>query len=187
MYNLNEVKRGQYVNIDGSPYNIIDNVFVKPGKGTPFNRIKMKNLLTNNTIEKTFKSGEKLEKADVENKELQYLYNDGASWHFMHPESFEQFEIETDSVGDAKRFLLEQMNCAVVFYNGKPISVELPNFVELEVTYTEPGLKGDTTSMPFKTAKLETEYEIQVPLFIEIGDKVKIDTREDKYIERVKE
>lgn len=187
MYNLNEIKRGYYVNIDGAPYNIIDNVFVKPGKGTPFNRIKMKNLLTNNTIEKTFKSGEKLEKADVENKELQYLYNDGNSWHFMDPESFEQYEISTDSVGDAKRYLLEQMNCGVVFYNGKPISVELPNFVELEVVYTEPGLKGDTSNMPFKTAKLETEYEVQVPLFIEIGDKVRIDTREDKYIERVKD
>ncbi|MCB0280406.1 MAG: elongation factor P [Calditrichaeota bacterium] len=184
MYSLNELRRGNYVNIDGNPFVVIDNEFVKPGKGTPFNRVKIKNLLTQNTIEKTFKASEKLERADIEEKEMQYLYNDGNHYHFMHPETFEQIEVSEEALGDTVKYLLEQTMCSILFYNGKAISVSLPNFVILEITYTEPGLKGDTSNMPFKTAQLETGHEIQVPLFCEIGDKIRIDTRDNKYIER---
>jgi elongation factor P len=117
---------------------------------------------------------------------MDFLYSDGENYHFMDPETFEQIEVPENVLGDAKNYLLEQMNCEILFYNGKVVSVQVPNFVTLEITYTEPGLKGDTTNMPFKPAKMETEHEMQVPLFCEIGDKIKIDTRENKYVERIK-
>lgn len=186
MYNLNELRRGAFIELDGSPYIVIENEFVKPGKGTPFNRVKMKNLLTVKTDEKTFKSGEKLAKANVETQDMQYLYNDGNNYNFMNQETYDQVDIEKSVLADTVNFLLEQAVVEVMFYNGKAIGVSIANFVELEITYTEPGVKGDTTNTPFKNATMETGYEMMVPMFCEIGDKIKIDTRDGKYVERVK-
>ena len=186
MIDVTQLRRGNVIEVDNVPYTVVENEFVKPGKGNPFNRIKLKHLLHGNTTERTFKVSEKVVSADVLSRGMNYLYNDGENFHFMDPESYEQVEIPADTLGATKNYLLEQMNCQILFYNGKAVSVTAPNFVTLEIIYTEPGLKGDTTNMPFKTAKLETEFEMQVPLFCEIGDKVKIDTREDKYIERIK-
>lgn len=184
MYNLNELKRGAYIEVDNSPYIVIENEFVKPGKGTPFNRVKMKNLLTNKTDDKTFKASEKLAKADVQTKESQYLYSDANSYFFMDQENYEQTGIPKEVLGDAVNFLLEEMVIEVMFYNGVAIGVSLPNFVELKITYTEPGARGDTTNTPFKSATMETGWEMQVPMFCEIGDTIKIDTRDNKYVER---
>jgi elongation factor P len=186
MYNLNEIRRGAFVEVDGSPYIVIENEFVKPGKGTPFNRVKMKNLLTQKTDEKTFKGSEKLTKANVETKEMQYLYNDGSSYNFMNQETFDQLEIPKEVLDTSVNYLLEQAVCTVMTYNGKPIGINIDNFVNLEITYTEPGVKGDTTNTPFKNATMETGFEMMVPMFCEIGDRVKVDTRDGKYVERVK-
>jgi elongation factor P len=183
---MNELRRGHFVDLEKVPYMILENEFVKPGKGTPFNRIRMKNLFSNKTDEKTFKASDRLEKANIESQEMQYLYNDGAVYHFMNPESYEQIELTEEKISDAKKYLQEQIICTVMFYNEKVLTITLPNLVILEITYTEPGLKGDTSNMPFKNAVLETGATFQVPLFCEIGDKIRIDTREDKYIERIK-
>jgi len=186
MIDVTQLRRGNVIVTDNVPYVVVDNEFVKPGKGNPFNRLKLKHLLQGNTTERTFKVGEKVEQADVKNQSMDYLYNDGENYHFMDPESFEQIEVPADVVGDQKNYMLEQMKCNVMFYNGKAVTIDVPNFVELEITYTEPGLKGDTTNMPFKPATFETGFEMNVPLFCEIGDKIKLDTRENKYIERIK-
>lgn len=186
MYSTNEFRKGLRIEVDGNPYIIVENQFVKPGKGQAFNRIRIKNLLNGNVIERTLKSGEKVEKADVQDKEMQYLYDDGEYYHFMDTQSYEQIGLTKDQLDDNWKWLKEQMMVQVMFYKGAPVSVEVPNFVELEITYCEPGLKGDTATNTTKPADMETGAQVQVPLFINQGEKIKIDTRTGDYVERVK-
>jgi len=167
--------------LDGNPCSIINNEFFKPGKGKAYYRVKFKDLITGKTLEKTFKSGESLEAADVMELEMQYLYNDGESWCFMDPSSFDQFDLGEKALGNVINYLVEQDNCIVTLWNNNPISVTPPNHVILEVTDTDPGLKGDTAGTGGKPATLSTGVVVQVPLFVSIGDKVKVDTRNNEY------
>ena len=186
-YSTNEFKSGLKLMIDGDPCAIIENEFVKPGKGQAFNRVKFRNLKTGRVIERTFKSGESVEAADVVEVSLQYLYNDGESWHFMDEASYEQYSAGAEAVGDAANWLKEQDVCLVTLWNGEPILVVPPNFVNLTVTETDPGLRGDTASGATKPATVETGATVKVPLFIEEGELIKIDTRTGEYVSRVKE
>ena len=186
-YSTNEFKSGLKVMMDNDPYNILENEFVKPGKGQAFNRVKMRNLKNGRVIERTFKSGESLEGADVVDTEMQYLYNDGAQWHFMSPESFEQYATEQTTVEDAKKWLKEQDICIVTLWNNVPLAVTPPNHVVLRITDTDPGLKGDTSGSGGKPATLETGAVVRVPLFVQIGELIKVDTRTGEYVSRVKE
>ncbi len=185
-YSTNEFRSGLKVMVDGDPCSIIENEFVKPGKGQAFNRVKIRNLKTGRVLEKTYKSGETLEAADVMDTEMQYLYNDGEFYHFMVPDTFEQFAADQAAVGDAAKWLKAQDLCEVTLYNGSPISVTPPNFVELEIVETDPGLRGDTAQGGTKPAKLETGAVVKVPLFLEEGEIVKVDTRSGEYMGRVK-
>ncbi len=185
-YSTNEFRSGLKVIIDGDPCSIIENEFVKPGKGQAFNRVKIRNLKTGRVLDKTFKSGESLEAADVIDIEMQYLYSDGQFWHFMVPDNFEQHAADASAVGESHLWLKAQDNCQVTLYNGEPIGVTPPNFVELEITDTDPGLKGDTAQGGTKPATLETGAFIKVPLFLEIGELVRVDTRTGEYMSRAK-
>ena len=167
--------------LDGNPCSIINNEFFKPGKGKAYYRVKFKDLITGKTLEKTFKSGESLEAADVMELEMQYLYNDGESWYFMDPSSYDQYSLGGMTLGNVINYLVEQDNCIVTLWNNNPISVTPPNHVILEVADTDPGLKGDTAGTGGKPATLSTGVVVQVPLFISIGDKVKVDTRTNEY------
>jgi len=186
-YKTNEFKGGLKIMLDGDPYSIIENEFVKPGKGQAFNRVRVKNLKTGRVVERTFKSGDSVEAADVMDTELQYLYYDGEQWHFMHPESFEQLTADETVVGDAAKWIKEQDMCPVTLWNGQPLSVEPPNFVVLEITETDPGLKGDTSGGGGKPATLETGAVVNVPLFVQTGELIRVDTRTGSYVSRAKE
>lgn len=172
---------------DGDPCSIVENEFVKPGKGQAFSRVKIRNLKTGRVVEKTFKSGESVEAADVMDTDMQYLYTDGEFWHFMDPNSFEQMGASETAVGDAKLWLKEQDTVEVTLWNGVPLSVTPPNFVELTITQTDPGVRGDTAQGGNKPATMETGAVIKVPLFVEEGEVIKIDTRSGEYVSRVKE
>ena len=186
-YNTNEFRGGLKLMLDGDPCTIIENEFVKPGKGQAFNRVKLRNLKTGRVLEKTFKSGDSVEAADVMDRNLDYLYSDGEFWHFMDPESFEQYQADTNAMGESTKWIKEQDNCMVTLWNGTPIAVEAPNFVVLEITETDPGLKGDTSGGGGKPATLETGAVVRVPLFIQIGEKIKVDTRSGEYVSRAKD
>jgi elongation factor P len=186
-YSTNEFRGGLKIMLDGDPCSIIENEFVKPGKGQAFNRVKIRNLKTGRVIERTFKSGESVEGADVMDTSLQYLYSDGEFWHFMDPNSYEQIAADATAVGDATKWLKEQDLCEVTLWNGAPIAVTPPNFVVLAVTDTDPGVRGDTSGGGGKPATLETGAVVRVPLFIEIGDMLRIDTRTGEYVARAKE
>ncbi|MBE8189406.1 MAG: elongation factor P [Candidatus Thioglobus sp.] len=183
-YSTNQFKNGLKLMLDGNPCSILSNEIVKPGKGQAFNRVRFRDLITGKTLEKTFKSGESLEAADVMELEMQYLYNDGSAWNFMQPQSFEQYAIDANAMADAKGYLVEQDFCVVTLWNNNPISVTPPNHVVLEVAETDPGLKGDTAGTGGKPATMNTGVIIQVPLFISIGDRVKVDTRTNEYASR---
>lgn len=183
-YSTNQFKSGLKIMIDAQPCNIVDNEFVKPGKGQAFNRVKIRNLLNGRVIEKTFKSGESVEAADVVEQEMQYLYNDGEHWHFMDQASFEQIAAGEAAVADAVKWLKEEDICTVVLWNGSPISVSPPNFVELKIVETDPGVRGDTASGGNKPAKLETGAVVQVPLFMPQDEIIKVDTRTGEYVSR---
>ncbi len=183
-YSTNEFKRGLKLMLDGDPYTIVENEFVKPGKGQAFNRVKVRNLKTGRVIERTFKSGEKVEAADVMDTDMQYLYNDGEMWHFMHPETFEQIGASEAAIGEEAKWLKEQDICVVTLWNGEPISVLPPNHVVLTVTETDPGVRGDTATGGTKPAICDTGAVVQVPLFVEVGDQLKVDTRSGEYIGR---
>ena len=185
-YSTNEFKAGLKVLIGSDPFSILENEFVKPGKGQAFNRVKLRNLKNGRVVEKTYKSGESLPAADVIDKEMQYLYNDGSAWHFMSLGDYEQLAADATAVGDAAKWLKEEALCVVTIWNGTPLSITPPNFVELVVAETDPGLKGDTASGGTKPAKLETGATVRVPLFIEEGELIKIDTRTGDYVSRVK-
>lgn len=185
-YSTSEFKRGLKVMMDGDPCAIVENEFVKPGKGQAFSRVKIRNLKTGRVIERTFKSGESIEAADVMDTDMQYLYNDGEAWHFMHPDTFEQVAADAKAVGDVYKWLKEQDMCVVTTWNGVPISITPPNHVVLTVTETDPGVRGDTATGATKPATLETGAVVYVPLFVDIGDQLKVDTRSGEYISRVK-
>jgi elongation factor P len=186
-YSTNEFKGGLKIMIDGDPCAIIENEFVKPGKGQAFTRVKIRNLKTGRVIERTFKSGESVEAADVMDVQLQYLYNDGEFWHFMDPKTYEQLAADMAAVGDAAKWLKEQDMCEVTLWNGVPLVVTPPNFVLLSVTDTDPGVRGDTSGGGGKPATLETGAVVRVPLFVEIGELLKIDTRTGEYVGRARE
>ncbi len=183
-YSTNEFKNGLKLIIDGDPCNIVENEVVKPGKGQAFNRVRLKNLKTGRTWEKTFKSGESVEAADVVETDMEYLYTDGEFWYFMDSQTFDQIPASAEAVEDAKLFLKEQDSCVITLWNGAPLAVTPPNFVELEVTETDPGLKGDTAQGGTKPATLSTGAVVRVPLFIEQGEVLKIDTRTGEYVSR---
>ena len=186
-YSTNEFKSGLKVLLEGDPCSILENEFVKPGKGQAFNRVRFRNLKTGRVWERTFKSGDTIESADVMELDMEYLYTDGEFWHFMKTDgSFEQFAASTPVVGDTKNWLKEQEVYTVTLWNDDPISVTPPNFVELVVTETDPGLKGDTAQGGTKPAALTTGASIRVPLFVDIGDVLRIDTRTGEYVSRVK-
>lgn len=186
-FSTNQFKPGLKLLFDGDPYSIIENEFVKPGKGQAFNRIKVRNLKTGRVIEKTLKSGESVEGADVIDVELQYLYSDGSEWYFMNPQTFEQMNANTDTVGESAKWLKGQEMCEVTLWNDIPLAVTPPNFVVLEIAETDPGVRGDTASGGTKPATLETGAVVKVPLFIEQGELLKIDTRTGEYVSRAKE
>jgi elongation factor P len=183
-YSTNEFRSGLKVMLDGEPCSILDNEFVKPGKGQAFNRVRLRNLKTGRVWERTFKSGESLEGADVVDVTMEYLYNDGEFWHFMEPNSFEQYQADAAAVGDSGKWLKEQDPCEVTLYNGSPLSVTPPNFVELEIVETDPGLKGDTAQGGSKPATLSTGAIVRVPLFITQGEVIRVDTRSGEYVAR---
>lgn len=185
MITPNQFKRGAKIELDGEPYSIVEYLHIKCGRGGATVRTKVKSLRTGAVLERTFKSDEKIKQPDFEDKEMQYLYNDGTTFFFMDTESYEQVEVGADAIGDDVDFMPENCMVSVQLFNGQPIGVDLPNFVELEVTYTEPGLKGDTVSGGNKPATISTGGTVNVPLFINIGDVLKIDTRDRVYLERV--
>lgn len=182
----NEFKGGLKFMMDNEPCSIIENEYVKPGKGQAFNRVKLRKLLSGKVLEKTFKSGESFELADVVDIELAYLYNDGEFYHFMNNETFEQIAADVKAVADSAKWLVENDVCTLTLWNDNPITVTPPNFVEIAVTETDPGLKGDTQGTGGKPATLATGAVVRVPLFIAIGEVVKVDTRTGEYVGRVK-
>lgn len=186
MISTNEFKSGVKVILDGDPCNILENEYVKPGKGQAFNRVKLRNLKNGRVLEKTFKSGDTLEAADAVDVELQYLYNDGEMWHFMSPTSYEQYTISKNTIGDCSKWLKEQDVCLVTLWNDNALSVTPPIFVVLKVTETDPGLRGDTATGGSKPATMETGAIVRVPLFVNVGDILKIDTRNGEYVSRGK-
>ncbi len=186
MYSTAEFKKGLKIEIDGSPFTIVDFQHVKPGKGGAFVRTKLKNLLTGRVLDQTFRSGERVKKPDLMEKEMQYLYREGDRYCLMDNETYEQIMLTAEQVGEAVEFLVENMNLKVLIFNQQPVAVDLPNFVELTVAQTEPGVRGDTATGGTKPATLESGAVIQVPLFINEGDRLKVDTRTGSYIERVK-
>jgi len=186
-YSTNELRSGLKVMIDGEPCNIVDTEFVKPGKGQAFVRVKYRVLTTGRVNERTLKSVESLEAADVHETDMQYLYDDGSTWHFMVPGSYEQYEANGEAVGDAAEWLREQDVCTVTLYNNVPLSVTPPNFVTLEIVRTDPGVRGDTSSGGTKPATLETGAVVKVPLFIQQGEVIKVDTRTGEYVSRARE
>lgn len=186
-YSTSEFKGGLKILLDGDPYNIVENEFVKPGKGQAFSRVKVRNLKTGRVIEKTFRSGESVEAADVFETELQYLYSDGEFWHFMDTGTFEQYAADSNAVGEGAKWLKEEDLVTMTLYNGAPLQVSPPNFVELVITETDPGVKGDTSGGGGKPATLETGAVVRVPLFVQEGEVIRIDTRSGEYVSRVKD
>ncbi|PKN57552.1 MAG: elongation factor P [Deltaproteobacteria bacterium HGW-Deltaproteobacteria-14] len=185
MYQTSDIKKGLKFKMDGAPWNVVEFQFVKPGKGTAFTRTKMKNLLTGQVIERNFRTGETFEPVDVETRTANFMYIDGEHFFFMDGETYEQFPVGATAMGDASKWLVDNMPCDILFYEGRAITVDVPNFVELEITYCEPAVKGDTANNATKTATLSTGATVQVPLFVEQNTVIKIDTRTGEYQGRV--
>jgi elongation factor P len=179
------MKSGVTVLVDNEVYMVIDAQHVKPGKGAAFVRAKLRNLKNSNVQERTFRGDEKIDQAFVEERKLQYLYNSGGMYHFMDQENYEEIAISEDALGDKKKFLKDNLDVSGYFYKNESLTVNLPNFIEFTITHTEPGIKGDTAKSGTKPAEIETGATIQVPLFIDAGDKIKVDTRTGGYVERV--
>jgi elongation factor P len=183
-YSTNEFRAGLKLMIDNDPCAIIENEFVKPGKGQAFNRVRLRNLKTGRVIERTYKSGETVEAADVVDVEMQYLYNDGQFWHFMNQDSYEQIAADRNAVGESTKWLKEQDTCMVTLWNGVPLSVEPPHTATLKIVETDPGVRGDTSGGGGKPATLETGAVVRVPLFVQTGETIKVNTRTGEYISR---
>ena len=186
MITAGDFRKGVTFELDGNVYLVVDFLHVKPGKGSPFVRAKIKNVVTGQVIERTFNPSDKFQVAVIEKKEMQYLNSDGGIYYFMDMETYEQIPLNHDQVEDALQFITENMTATIQFYKGEAFSVGPPNFVELTVTECEPGVQGDTSKAGNKPAVLETGYSIQVPLFVNLGDKIRVDTRTGTYMERVK-
>ena len=186
MISANELRTGVTFEIDGQAFVVIQFTHIKPGKGSPFVRLKMRNLMTGNVIEQTFRPDEKVKSAYLEHKKMQYLYDTDGVYTFMDSETYEQISLTKDDLGDAVNYLIENIMVDVVYFQEKPVSVELPTFIEAVITESEPGVKGDTATGASKPAKIETGYTVMVPLFVNEGDKIRIDTRSGEYLERVK-
>ena len=185
-YSTNEFRQGLKIMLDGEPCVVVESEFVKPGKGQAFARVRLRKLISNKLLEKTFKSTDSAEGADVMDLNLTYLYNDGEFWHFMNNETFEQLAADEKAIGDNAKWLIDQAECIVTLWDGRPIAVTPPNFVELEITETDPGLKGDTAGTGGKPATPSTGAVGKVPLFVQIGEVIKVDTRSGEYVSRVK-
>lgn len=183
-FDTSDFRKGLKILHNGVPFVIVDFQHVKPGKGNQFTRTKLKNLSTGSVLEVTYRSGEKVEDAEVDDRNMTFLYADGSTYHFMDQKTYDQVEIEEAALGSMKDFLLPEMQTDVLFWKGRPLSIQIPQHVELEITYCEPGVRGDTATNVTKPATVETGASIQVPLFINVGDKVKVDTSEGKYLER---
>ncbi len=187
MLNASDLRKGLKIQIDGSPFIITDFEFSKPGKGQALYRCKMRNMITGNQFTQTYRSNDKFEKAALEEKKMQYLYNQGDEYHFMDSETYDQLFITTEQLGDNINFLIDNMDVQVLFFDDKPIDISLPIFVNLAVTIADPWAKGDTSGTDTKPVTVETGYQLQVPPFVEEGDKIQIDTRTGQYVTRVKE
>ncbi len=185
-YGMNDVKNGMKIIVDGYPCSIVDTEYIKPGKGQAFTRVKYRNLKTGRVVELTMKSTDSLEAADVVDTDMEFLYSDGEFWHFMHPETHEQLAADKTAMADAAQWLKGNEECIVTLWNGAPLMVAPPTFVELVITETDPGVKGDTAGSGGKPAKLETGATVRVPLFVQQGEKIKVDTRSGEYQGRVK-
>ncbi|MEK6779656.1 MAG: elongation factor P [Candidatus Deferrimicrobiota bacterium] len=184
MYTTADFRNGLKIEFDGGPYVIVYFQHVKPGKGGAFVRTKMKNLKTGAVLEHTFRSGDKVNKPDLEEREMQFMYKTGNQYHFMDTGSYEQIYLDEDHVGDYGNYLIENLSVKILFYRGEPIGIDLPIFIVLRIVESEPGVRGDTVSGGSKPAKLESGAVVQVPLFLNVGDKIKVDTRTGTYIER---
>ncbi len=185
MYSASDLRKGLKVEVDGQPWTISEFEFCKPGKGTALYRCKLKNLITGSTMDRTYRPTDRIDKPDLEEKELLYSYKDGDFFVFSDNETFEEIRIDKKKLGDNAYFLIENAECKALFFKGEPIDVSLPVFIQKKIVETEPGFKGDTSTSVMKPAKLDNGYEIQVPLFINQGDTIKIDTRTGQYVERV--
>lgn len=185
MYQLSDFKRGLKIMVEGQPYTVVDFQHVKPGKGNQFTRTKLKNLITGSNLERTFKSGEKFDVPDVNTMEMQFLYKDDNGYNFMNQKNYEQMTLNGEDVGDAANYLIENLDCVIMLYNGRAIGVDVPNAVNLKVTKTDPNFKGNTVTGATKPATLETGYTVQVPMHISEGDLLRVDTRTGEYVERV--
>ena len=185
MYNASDLRKGLKIEIDGEPWVITEFEFSKPGKGQALYRCKLKNMITGNTMDKTYRSVEKIGKADLEEREVFYSYPDGDFYVFSDAETYEEYRLGSNVIGDLSYFLIEDAACKILFFNERPIEVTLPTFVEKEITETEPGARGDTATNVTKPAKIDTGYQLEVPIFLNQGDVIKIDTRTGKYAERV--
>lgn len=183
---MNDVKNGMKIMVDGSPCVIVDTDYIKPGKGQAFTRVKYRNIKTGRVVELTMKSTDSVETADVVDTDMQYLYTDGEFWHFMQPDSFEQHTADKNAVGDAAQWIKGEESCVVTLFNGAPLAVTPPNFVELKITETDPGVRGDTSGGGGKPAKLETGAVVRVPLFVGQDEVIRVDTRTGEYVSRVK-
>jgi elongation factor P len=186
MYDTSEFRKGLKIEIDEKPYEIIEFLHVKPGKGGAFVRTKLRNMLNGRVVDRTFRSGEKVGRPDLRERQMQYLYKEGVNYCLMDNETYDQIFLSEEQIGDSRMFLIENETVNVAFLNEKPIGIELPIFVELTVADTEPGVKGDTASKVTKPASLETGAVLPVPIFINVGDRIKVDTRTGTYVERVK-
>lgn len=182
---VSDLRKNAKLQIDGQPYVVTEFQFVKPGKGQGLYKCRIKNMITGSVLDRTWRSGEKLEAANVESRKMEYLYSNGETFTFMDKESYEQLEVAAELIGDDKNFLLDNLECDVLFYNERPVGVSLPSHVVYEITECEPGVKGDTATGASKQATISTGYTLQVPLFIKVGEKIKVDTRTGDYLERV--
>ena len=185
MISAGDFRNGVTFEMDSQVYRVVEFQHVKPGKGAALVRTKLKNVMKGSVLEKTFNPTEKVQEAQIDRKDMQYLYNDGDMYYFMDNETYEQLPLNKDELGDTLNYLTDNMIVKVVSYKGKVFGIEPPIFVELEITYTEPGFKGDTSTGATKPATTQTGYVLNVPLFVEIGDKIRIDTRTGEYMERV--
>lgn len=185
MYETSDFRNGLKVELDGEPYSITWFQFVKPGKGNAFTRTKLKNMLTGAVIERTYRTGERLKAADVEEHIMQYLYNDGDTYTFMNSATYEQVGITKESLGDDAGYLTENLEVGVMFFQGRAVAVSMPYFIDAEITYCEPGVKGNTATGATKPATLSTGATVQVPLFVNQGEKIRVDTRTGEYVSRV--
>jgi len=186
MYESSDLRKGLKIEIDGDPYEVTDFQFVKPGKGQALYKCRLKNMINGTQFDKTYRSGEKFNPADLDEQQMEYLYTDGNEYHFMNTSTYEQEAVTAEQLGDSVKMLKENIICDVLLFRGRPIGISLPNFIEMRVVRADPWVKGDTASGSSKPAELETGLVVQVPPFIEEGEKIRIDTRTGQYVERVK-